>query len=110
LDAVDDPAGILALAHPHDAGHHVVLAVTPEDAETDRVADADLADVAHAHRCSSLGGDDDVLDVTRGLDEADAADGHRVLAARNVEIGRASCRERGEISGGAVSCKREELT
>ena len=54
--------------------------VASEHSEPDCVADADRPDVPDPHRGALLGGDDDVLHVTRGLDEADAAHRDTVLA------------------------------
>jgi len=84
LDAVDDGARVLALAHAHDAAHHVVVVVAAEHAEANGVADAHRAEVAHAHGRPARRRHHDVLDVARGLDHADAAHGERVLTPRDI--------------------------
>jgi hypothetical protein len=58
--------------------------VAAEPAEPQPGADIDRRDVAHADRRALLGGDDDVLDVVRGLDQAETAHDERVLPLGDV--------------------------
>src|SRR4030095_15612372 len=77
---LDHHVGVLALAHEDDALHEVVLVIPPEDAQANGRAHHHRSDVAHADGRALLRAHHDVLDVTNGLDEAEAAHGHPVFA------------------------------
>ena len=55
--------------------------IAAEHAETDRVADANRADVSDSDGRALLSGDHDVLHVLCGLDQPDATHGHAILAS-----------------------------
>src|SRR5262249_35001378 len=83
-DALDDLARVLALAHQDDRLDQVVFVVLAEHPEADGGPDPDRSDVAHAHRRALLGRHHDVLDVARGLHQADPAHHQRVFAATKI--------------------------
>ena len=73
---------VAAVAHQHDALHHVGLDVLAHDAEARSGAFPHLGQVAHAHRHALLLGDDDLSHVLERLDETDAAHVERLFAQR----------------------------
>ena len=90
---------VLALAHQHDALDDVVVVVLPDDALARHGADVDRARC----RLTSIGvplvlGDDDVADVVRRAQQADAADQELLLALLDVAAAgvRVAAAERGE--------------
>src|SRR5207245_4458168 len=75
------------------------------------LVDDPLHDREPESRPLGLGGDvglERTVDDGLGKTAAVVADPQPHLAARMLEIGRASCRERGEIWGGAGSLKKEQ--
>src|SRR5256712_12126293 len=81
LHSLGDDPGVLAFPHEHDPLHEIVLVVAPEHPEPDRMADVDRPDIPDPDGCALLGGHHDILHVTGGLDEADAAHRHSGLAS-----------------------------
>ena len=84
LDAVEDCAGVLTLAHEHDALHQIVLVVSAEHAKADGVTDRCLPDVADPHRRALLRRDHDALEVAEAPDQADAPHHEGILAVADV--------------------------
>ncbi len=98
VNALEGARRLAAVAHQNDALHDVRLAVAADETETRREADVGVGDVLHADGDAVLLGDDDVFDVVRVAEEADAADGVRLLAdvealAADVLIGRLDGRD-----------------
>src|SRR5689334_16867566 len=79
MDALQHLGGIFAAAHQHDALYAGCIA-DPEDTGRLGRADLHLAHVADEHRHTLVLRHDDVFDIVRALDQADAADHHRLLA------------------------------
>ena len=73
LDAFQDILRLLASQHQNDAFHGVIVVLEAELAQARSMADGDFADVPHPHRNPFVGADDDVGNVIRIPDQADAA-------------------------------------
>ncbi len=73
LDALDDVAGVLAVAHDDDAADGVALTVEVRDAPPHLGPQRDRADVTHEHRRAAFVGlEDDLLEVLLGAHVARA--------------------------------------
>src|SRR5712664_3514463 len=100
FDAIQNLVRLLRPVHNHDTCDHVVLAVATGLAEPGQISDRHLCDILHQYRYpTGLGRERDVFDVLNPLDEAQAADVHRLLpeidrSAADIEIGVADRGER----------------
>src|SRR5262249_24575261 len=77
--AFENLAGVFAAAHQHDSFYTGFLPHA-KDACRRSSADLHLPDIAHEDRHTFGFGDHDRADVVGAPDQADAADGHRLLA------------------------------